>query len=645
MGKLGDFFKGLGLAAIGTAGFLFAPLLGAATFKTVFGTFGGLLKAFGKAFAVSAGLFGANYAVNLWLAPDRERNAPRQDLRTTITTTSTDARYIIGESQVNGLLTALSQAQVSPAAAIPAPALRFFPTIASIDAYLARRGSSAGTSHQTISASTAYQRLLAGDVGNPLQLIYTLANHPCESLVGISINGKYLPFEDELQGRGSSSFQIDLLTPEQKASANPRIDEDTLGMVEIDYNLTGDGNAFPQDAGLNVLISYQERFYTIEDFSTSTNTRRLHLARVCIEFFSVQTGGRFTFICTNWFSASSGSSATLPDADKVLNLFERTTNGERIQTVGFPENNHGFGLSYAILRFPIDDEDQRDYWRTVGGVPNQIEWRIKGIKDIDIPERQETAPDGTTSILPATKGWSDNPVGALKWIYTNLATFRDDEIEPMSYAVAYSKARDLNYNVNGFLTTSDIESATEEIQIAMRGGVGFDGLLRFFVGERTNDRGITVNKEDIIDIPSVTLFEDNFSNSAIGEFRDANENYQVSSTGEIIPEWRRPNALRHTLNAETFAFHNNLDYAQRSTRFLLNVHRFAKTFTMRIKATPKFENIRQHDLITMDFEEKPELHNKRFIINSYELTPEMTYDLNLTEYVVDLFDGVLDESN
>ena len=264
MGKLGDFFKGLGLAAIGTAGFLFAPLLGAATFKTVFGTFGGFLKAFGKAFAVSAGLFGANYGVNLWLAPDRERNAPRQDLRTTITTTSTDARYIIGESQVNGLLTALSQAQVSPAAAIPAPALRFFPSIGAIDSQL-RRGTSAGSSYVSISGNSDYQRLLAGDIGNPLQLIYTLADHPCESLVGISINGKYLPFEEELQGRGSSSFQIDLLTPEQKASANPRIDEDTLGMIEIDYNLTGDGNSFAQQAGLNVLISWEERFYTIRD--------------------------------------------------------------------------------------------------------------------------------------------------------------------------------------------------------------------------------------------------------------------------------------------------------------------------------------------------------------------------------------------
>ena len=642
MGKLGDFLKGLGLVAAGTLGALFAPLLGIATFKSAFGTFTGFLAKFGKSFALYGGIYSANYGINLWLAPDRERNAPRQDLRTTITTTSTDARYVMGESQVNGLLTALSQAQVSPAAAIPAPALRFFPSISSIDAYIQRVGVSAGSSYTTLQGFSDYNRLLAGDIGNPLQVIYTLANHPCESLVGISINGKYLPFEEELKGRGSSSFQIDLLTPEQKASANPRVDEDTLGMVEIDYNLTGDGNSFAQQAGLNVLITYQERFYTIRDFATSTNTRRLHLARVCIEFFGTVTGRRTNFTCTRWFGANSGSTASLPDPSSVLNLFERETAGERIQTVGFPMNNHGFGLSYAILRFPIDDEDQRDYWRTVGGVPNQIEWRIKGVDNIQIPEHEETADDGTTSIVPATTGWSDNPVGIMRWILTNLTTFRDDEIDQMSYAEQYNKARELGYKANGFLTTSDIESTLEELGLTMRGGVGFDGLMRFFVGERTNDVGITVNKDDIIRIPSVTLFEDNFSNSATAEFRDQTENYQVSSTGEVIPEWRRADALRHTLDAQTLAFHNDLDFAQRSTRYLLNAHHFAKTFPMSVKATSKFENLRQFDLITMDFPEKPELHNKRFIVNSHELTPNMTYDLNLSEYMINLYEGVLD---
>ena len=606
------------------------PLIGSATIKSLYTSVGGLFKAFGKALLLNGAVVGGLYAVNHFLQPKQGNVLPnvsaREDLKRVIKSTELPARYVFGETRLNPLLV-----NVGRASAIVGTKLEEIGvTFDEIAENLLRQDPNATGLNRLVQATN-------------VTATFAIANHPCEAITGLTIAG-IEAFENNinLTGKGSRDFSISRDVGNRTFTADGR----------LHWNLTGDGVQLAEIANENLTVIYNDVRTFIpggfEEAHLPVDDQVIYWGRYTaiytytdadgneqtVDYTSRRRGGRDTFREERYHF---GETPVELQQDAVLSETTYNLSGGLYSS----DTATGNGLSYFILEFIIpanqtgnEFERQTNFWLNEGGIPQNIEMTLKGVNNIKVP---------TSSRTQVGLEWNDNPVGITRWIYENLTPYEENEIFYPAWKEAYEICEARGYKANGFLSTDNLEGALRQIATQFRGSTGFDGQLKFYAGEPTADKGIELNKSDMIRVDSITLFEENFNNRVRANFRDVNEGYQLNSTGQITPAWRNPEANNYTLDLGTLEWVNDAEDAEKTARYLLNVPHYGIQSTIELGAInrQKLGNLRQFDLVNINFPEKPVLHGRRFQVSGFTINPDGTMSMGLQHYPNDIFEGVL----
>ena len=606
------------------------PLIGVNTVASYYSGYAGLFKAFGKSLLLNGAVVGGLYAVNHFLQPKQGNVIPnvtaREDLKRVIQSTELPARYVFGETRLNPLLVNVGRASAIVGTKLEEIGVGF--------------NDIAGNLLRQDPAATGLNRLVQA---TNVTATFAIANHPCEAITGLTLSGVEV-FEPEtlLTGKGSRDFSISRDVGGRTFTGDGR----------LHWNLTGDGVQLADIANENLTVIYNDVRTFIpggfEEAHLPVDDQVIYWGRYTaiytytdadgneqtVDYTSRRRGGRDTFREERYHF---GETPEELQQDAVLSETTYNLSGGLYSS----DTATGNGLSYFIIEFIIpanetgnEFERQNSFWLNEGGIPQNIEMTLRGVNDIKVP---------TNSMTQVGLEWNDNPVGITRWIYENLTPYNEDEIDYPSWKAAYEICADRGYTANGFLSTDNLEQALRQIAGQYRGNTGFDGKLRFYAGEPTSDNGIELNKSDMITVDSITLFEENFNNRVRANFRDVGEGYQLNSTGQLTPDWRNPTANNYTLDLGTLEWVSERAEAEKTARFLLNVPHYGIQANLELGEInkQKLSNLRQFDLINVNFPEKPAIHGRRFQVNGFTINPDGTMSMGLQHYPNDIFTGVL----
>jgi len=589
---------GIGALAIGLSGFTGGLSLSA---------LGGYLKSaafwgtFAKAFIIGTGLTAASILLAGTPEGDRQRI---EALKTTIKSTSMDARYIFGETYINGLLTNVSGNENQDLGEINT----------AINA--------ARLSGNNLTQARSY----TNNPRNRVTQTFVLSHHAMESLEGIYLNGTYIPLAiSENQRRDKGSYYVN------RGKFNRRL--------RVYYNLTGDG------VQMNNLSVGQLRVEKINyrgygpPYGSPTYRRR--------DIWDVI--GRGVFLndkLVGGFYPRRGHGPsrvpvirrrvrTLPYASSPSGpYFQWQETKRETYTISRPYRSPSDtfnGLSYCVIELFTDgnrnDENSNaGFWLREGIDLTNLQFHVRGCNSIKNP-------------ITNTEEYSQNPAGILQWILSNMTLYNEEEIDADSYREAFIKCEENNYEANGFSTTGTLESAIPSLAREMRGYVGLDGLIKMKATDNSEESGIIIEKEDIVATDDIQIQgAGSHLNEAYCEYRDSAIDYQANT---VTVGASAPAPLRFARNLGTLEYVTSKEGAAKSAQWLLNNAKYSSGFTLTVYATDKFASLDLFSRVTINYPEIPAIHNKRYIVISLQATPQGTLVFQLEANPVKMYEGVI----
>lgn len=493
------------------------------------------------------------------LQPDPEgAGFGQENIKTTVQSTTMPARFIAGETQVNGLLTHLSQANSDRRRDIWN---KFGDKIRAVN-------------------NPALNSLMSEDTSNqPIYATFTVAQHPCEALNSVTINGQEIILDPPLRGKSSRGFSVSRTTDDADGTTTTR-----TGTGRVYVNFDADG-------GIPGIFETRNDYATYSK-STSIDTVESGLwirrtTRTLERLFYYPGGNARRIIITLRDSTSSTRYRHYRGG------FTRTYSGGRNESFKMERNvpfesadNQAWGVSYVVIRYDRTTSASRDYWRREGAsAVRSVQFNMQGINNIKIPSEESDTynidgvdygleKEDINVTVPARGGkvveaYSNNPVGVARWVLENLGHYSPTDFDNENYAEMYRRAEDHSYEANGFFTTEKLPSTIALLARQMRGYVGDDGLIKMQVGSPglLPEATLTINDADVANV--VFRSSNTYFNQVTATFRNRDNRYQTDNA--IYEDVGRNRVFQQRLGSLDFS--NNKIDAEDTVRYVWNLSR------------------------------------------------------------------------